>query len=399
MTLIDQKATVRRPTANKVRLHFDTNTGLISGTFPDGTKKSTGISFVAPPANPNSSGVVGQLASDGETLYICIAADTWIKVSIVGGWTGNGGGSALNTYVQGDMYYIDGTTLRIGVSLKYGGALYYIGDKNGNNLVNYHPTGRANGVSVYADPEPFSVSGYTTLNFPNASWNIVQDGADGGSPSRVVSYSFNPTTNEFTVNFKPLQWKFVEGYEDPSTTASVVYKFDDTTNSVKCSYSVRIVKNFSNSNGKANETGFSYWTRNLKFARTYIGASPFTGAATTDIVDGSFTYSAFGVPNTKAIFPDEPQSSANQEGWVWLCDNLSTPTKYIGIIKEDGRHARWQMTRYLSDTPATPTSNPCIICQNATNWNDTGDVTLTTVVHFVLDSSGATRALADSILN
>jgi hypothetical protein len=63
--------------------------GVTGPTGPQGPAGNDGaITFVGVPATPTSTGTVGQQAYDSgnNLLYICVATDTWVRITPVATW-------------------------------------------------------------------------------------------------------------------------------------------------------------------------------------------------------------------------------------------------------------------------------------------------------------------------
>ncbi len=90
-------------------------------------------------------------------------------------------------------FYIENSSLRLGIRLAWGGGISYISDKNRSidgltNLINQHDTGRLVQQSYYGTPKIDGV--YDPGVFNGAEWNYnpVQGGDVAGTPSRLIDF-------------------------------------------------------------------------------------------------------------------------------------------------------------------------------------------------------------------
>lgn len=346
-----------------------------------GTVKPIGLRSVdTAPSDANDTGQTGDIYSGTAGTYLCVAANTWVKLAT----DSFSGTSDLTTYVSDNQYFLEGTSLKVGISLNKGGALSYFGAKTGGkNYVNTKDAGRYAGVSFYSNPDPYTVSGYTAASgFENASWNPVQGGDAGNNGSPVETYNFNGSTETFYIKSKPLQWKFTGGLVENTVTIESYYTFMDGDNTLKCRFVVTVNRGSGiNYPGRANETPFVYLTRDLDNIIYYAGTSPWTGGATSS---ATYDYTAFGAANTAAIF--EPT-----EKWVWLNDGAGNG---VGVVNFDFAD-NWTITKYLSTGGGVLTgSNPTMIVQQTSTYTDTGNFTFEKTMYLVLGSAAETRAFA-----
>ena len=70
---------------NDVRITASNNNWTFANSslvFPDSTTQSTAVNKVDPPANSSATGTTGQISWDSNSIYICVATDTWKKVDL-----------------------------------------------------------------------------------------------------------------------------------------------------------------------------------------------------------------------------------------------------------------------------------------------------------------------------
>jgi len=118
---------------------------------------------------------------------------------------------ASETFPKEGWVFLENAELRVGFSLKQGGALGWISRKKSSpqggandpeeNLVNIHDPGRWIQGSYYSGPQPF---GKPHPGWPNWPWNPVQAGDVYANSSLVVSHSIEGKS--FLCKTVPLQW-------------------------------------------------------------------------------------------------------------------------------------------------------------------------------------------------
>jgi hypothetical protein len=363
------------------KILFPKSDGSLYEKASDGTVKPIGLRTVnTAPANANDTGQTGDIYSGASGTYLCVAPNTWVKLAT----DSFAGTPDLTTYVDDNTFFMVGTNLKVGISLRFGGALYHFSNAAGtkNYINSKFLTGRAAGVSFYSDPEPYTVSGYTAAaGFENASWNPVQDGDAGNNPAPVLSYSFDGATDTFHIISRPLQWKFTGGLVETTVLINSYYTVMDDDKTLKCRFVVTVDRGVMNVPGRANETPFVYLTRDLNELVAYTGVAPWTGGATSV---PTYNYTAFGAANTAAIF--EPT-----EKWVWLHDGSGNGVGVVNLDFDDN----WTVTKYLNEVDgALDNSNPCMIVQQTSTYTDTGVYSFEKTMYLVLGSAAETRAFA-----
>ncbi len=108
--------------------------------------------------------------------------------------------------------FIENKRIRLGIDLKMGGAIVYLAEIGGENLVNNRDYGRQIQTSLYSGPAPYSVNGKNPPSeLRTLGWNPVQSGDFYNNTSRVVDYRQDST--HFYVKTIPLHWPL---YNEPA---------------------------------------------------------------------------------------------------------------------------------------------------------------------------------------
>lgn len=103
--------------------------------------------------------------------------------------------------------FIENKKIRLGIDLNLGGAIVYLAETGGQNMVNNFDTGRQIQTSLYSGPVPYATKGQTApATWPYLGWNPVQSGDYYNNPSRVVDYKQDST--HLYVKTVPMQWPF-----------------------------------------------------------------------------------------------------------------------------------------------------------------------------------------------
>lgn len=70
---------------SKGDLYIDTDTGNIY-VYKGTDWEAVGGGFVSAPVTSGDAGSAGQMAYDGTYVYLCVAADTWVRWSVETAW-------------------------------------------------------------------------------------------------------------------------------------------------------------------------------------------------------------------------------------------------------------------------------------------------------------------------
>lgn len=306
-------------------------------------------------------------------------SDLETRLAVLEAASGGGGGPQVNAYIQNNTYWLETSTMRVGVDLLRGGVLRWFGTL-ADNYVDDNDNGRYNGVSIYSNPEPYNIAGKTAHPaYTTTSWNPVQAGNVGNNNSGIIgSATWNPANLTLTVQSRPQQWKFLEDTPDPDVVITTTYTVNPSRNALKCKYVVNVTRSARNDAGRPDETGFWYWKRDLDVIRTYTGNAPWTNAAAET---PSYTFNNdFGETNSRAIF------SPPSERWIHLRNSSSS--KGVGMFYRNNEVSDDNGQVHKSDT------YQFILVQVVDTFTDTGTFTKTTERDLVLGDMAAIRTYA-----
>jgi len=178
------------------------------------------------------------------------------------------------------MSFIDNGVIRLGVDLNVGGAVTWLSEAGGGNLVNSFDWGRQIQMSFYSGPVPFEPNGKQPMPaWRGLGWNPIQAGDAYAHGSKVVE--LRNEGDKLYIKCIPMQWPLDN--EPGECTFECVFELEG--NVVKCRYKL--------DNHRIDET--QYEARNQELPAvyansalcrnfTYVGDEPFTGAPTTEIV-------------------------------------------------------------------------------------------------------------------
>ena len=108
--------------------------------------------------------------------------------------------------------FIENKKIRLGIDLNLGGAIVYLAEMGGQNIVNNRDYGRQIQSGLYGGPIPFSVNGKNPpAVLRTLGWNPVQAGDSYNNTSRVITYQQDST--HLYVKTAPLHWPL---YNEPA---------------------------------------------------------------------------------------------------------------------------------------------------------------------------------------
>ena len=180
--------------------------------------------------------------------------------------------------VYSDVYYFENYRFKVGLNLRWGGAISYIEDKthadNGlQNLVNDHDTGRLVQQSYYGTRGEGS---YRPGVFMNTAWmyNPVQGGDQYNNPSRLID--FERDGEKIYVKIQPQDWS-LNNQITPSYMESTYTLLDDR---------IQVDNRFTDYSGMAHpvmsqETPAFYTVSYLNQFSFYNGTNPWKNDALT----------------------------------------------------------------------------------------------------------------------
>ncbi len=103
------------------------------------------------------------------------------------------------------MSWLENDMIKLGVDLERGGAIVYLGEVGGENLVNNFDLGRQVQLSYFSGPVPYGVEGKSPApHWAHIGWNPIQAGDDFGHGSAVLAHENDGRT--LHASCRPLQW-------------------------------------------------------------------------------------------------------------------------------------------------------------------------------------------------
>ena len=189
----------------------------------------------------------------------------------------------LTTANSPEELYLQNEYLKVGVSRKYGGAIFYLADINdqGRNFINYKDEGKLIQHSYWGKPYPDEPYLETQGDWANFPWNPVQGGNQAPNPD-MNNQKINPgggtikkVGNTIYTECYPLSFN-----QDLRTKTQM--KTEVTL--LPGSRAIKIVTRFKNRDPRdravtvrdEQELICAYVTADLKWFKTYHGSSPFT---------------------------------------------------------------------------------------------------------------------------
>jgi hypothetical protein len=103
------------------------------------------------------------------------------------------------------MSWLENEVIKVGVDLSRGGAIVYLGEIGGENLVNNFDLGRQVQLSYFSGPVPYGVEGKSPEpHWSHIGWNPIQAGDDFGHGSPVLAHENDGRM--LHASCRPLQW-------------------------------------------------------------------------------------------------------------------------------------------------------------------------------------------------
>ena len=103
------------------------------------------------------------------------------------------------------MSWLENEVIKLGVDLERGGAIVYLAEVGGENLVNNFDLGRQVQLSYFSGPVPYGVDGKSPApHWAHIRWNPIQAGDDFGHGSAVLVHENDGRT--LHASCRPLQW-------------------------------------------------------------------------------------------------------------------------------------------------------------------------------------------------
>jgi len=213
-----------------------------------------------------------------------LAIGLFLGISSVDAATG--APAARYDFGKDPLRYLENSRLRLGVDLSLGGAVTLLEDKqNGNtNMINSHDWGRQIQMSYYSGPIPYiGPKGEVPHEaWAQLGWNPIQSGSVGAVKSRTLSFE-KPDAKTIRVRCVPMQWPHINVEGDCIFEVTYTLVSENTVE-----MKARIINQRTDKTqypGRHQEMPALYTNGPWYKLVTYTGASPFTDAPTTNIVD------------------------------------------------------------------------------------------------------------------
>ncbi len=179
--------------------------------------------------------------------------------------------SCTGKYVQQKgIQYLDNNIIKIGVNLKWGGAITYLSLSGTNdNLINNHDLGRQIQQSYYSGPSVPSNPKWRQSKL--WAWNPIQTGDVCRIPGKVIEFKTN--NNQIYLKSIPMQWALSNIPGDCTFENRISLK--DNTAYVRC----RLVNNRKDKTfykARSQELPAMYNISRLDSLYSYTGGKPFT---------------------------------------------------------------------------------------------------------------------------
>jgi len=204
--------------------------------------------------------------------------------------------------------FVENRHLRVGVNLKWGGAITHVSVPGGPNIINSHDLGRQIQQSYYSGPPNYQREGKRKspawAGFP---WNPIQTGDAFHNGSKVLEHSVKD--GELTVKTVPMLWPMDN---DPAECVMETWVRLDP-NAPRFTYRARLTNARSDKTqyrASSQEVPAVYVNGPWHRLMTYLGDRPFTGAALTEV------------------------RNDHREGWPWV--NFLPTEGWAALVNDQG---------------------------------------------------------------
>lgn len=175
--------------------------------------------------------------------------------------------------------FIENKKIRLGIDIKMGGAIVYLSESGGQNLVNNHDYGRQIQSGLYGGPIPYSVHGKSPQTaLRTLGWNPVQAGDSYNNTSQLVTYRQDST--HLYVKTIPLQWPL---YLEPAECI-MEHWITLVNNTVQVSSRTTLNRQDTTQyTARPQEAPAVYVNGTYSHIQIYEGTQPFTGGSVGDL--------------------------------------------------------------------------------------------------------------------
>lgn len=208
--------------------------------------------------------------------------------------------------VEDKMEYIENDAIKVGVNLSAGGAITYVSQINGRNMINSYDWGRQIQQSYYSGPDNYTREGKEkSEDWSMFPWNPIQAGDCYGNGAKVLD--LKKTDESLYIKTLPMLWPMKD---DPGECYFETWiKLKDNT----FSYRAKLTNNRSDKtlyHAFAQEIPAIYTNGIWHNLYTYTGSKPYTDDSVTDVFADSI------------------------EMWPWL--NFISTENWIALVDDKG---------------------------------------------------------------
>lgn len=222
--------------------------------------------------------------------------------------TSSGGQPVAGTNEAGSTSFVENKFIRVGITLKWGGAITHVSVPGGPNIINSHDLGRQIQQSYYSGPPNYQrVGKQKSPHWGGFPWNPIQTGDAFNNGSEVLEH--RATSDELYVKTIPKLWPMNNDAGECVMETWITL----LAGGPKFTYRARLTNARSDKTqyrGSNQEVPAVYVNGPWHRLMAYTGDRPFTGGALSEI------------------------RNDHKEGWPWV---NSLPTEcWAALVKEDG---------------------------------------------------------------
>ncbi|WP_041257465.1 hypothetical protein [Fibrella aestuarina] len=190
-----------------------------------------------------------------------------------------GDGPAVKPPPPTTRVFVSNALIKLGIDPNLGGAITYLSEANGTNMINNHDYGRQVQNSLYSGPVPYEPNGQKPHPaWATNGWNPVQVGDYSGTPARSIEWRKIDSTHLYT-KATGIQWPLVN--VPGECTMEHWYELRDNTVRVRSRTTVQRTDT-SFYNPSYQETPSVYLNGPYHRFVSYQGDRPFTNDAISD---------------------------------------------------------------------------------------------------------------------
>ena len=206
------------------------------------------------------------------------------------------------------MAFVENEHIRVGVNLKWGGAVTHVSEPGGPNLINSHDLGRQIQQSYYSGPPNYQREGKEKAkHWANFPWNPIQTGDAFDNGSEVLEHRVQGDT--LYVKTIPNLWPMNKDAGECVMETAITIASDGP----KLVYHARLTNSRSDQTqyaAKPQEIPAIYVNGPWHRLMTYTGDKPFTGEPLREIRNG------------------------HKEPWPWV--NFLATERWAALVNDEG---------------------------------------------------------------